>query len=264
MRVIFGADCHSLPKQRAAAQKESSLAQFVVLEHERSAHLALFWPMIEAAGHRIRVVRVDKEPLPAFDGIDALWILGGAMDVFEEDKHPWLIAEKAFIRQAIRDRRIPAFGICLGHQLMAEALGGACARGGAEIGVLDVAVTGASPFLAGLPDPFSVLVWHGVEVTQPPVNARVVAATPDCAVHAIEYGPTAFSVQSHPEVESATIREWAALPGAQAVLTDKLGPDGAEDLTAQVDARAPDLAANARVFFDNWCRCAGIPQGAPA
>ncbi|WP_425053059.1 type 1 glutamine amidotransferase [Psychromarinibacter sp. S121] len=240
------------------------MAHFVILQHEPTAHLALFAPMIADAGHRMTVVMLGQDELPPLDDVDALWILGGAMDVFQEDIHPWLIDEKRFIREAVRDRALPAFGICLGHQLMAEALGGSCALGGAEIGVLDVKVTAPSPFLTDLPPAFPVLIWHGVEVTSLPPGATCVAKSDDCAVHAIQYGPRAFSMQSHPEVGPDVVADWAAIPAAAIVLAEKLGPGGAERLTADVADRMPELERNARTLFDNWCRQVGIASEVPA
>lgn len=235
--------------------------QFLVLQHEDSTHLGLFAPLIAAAGHGVTAVRLHRgDPLPALDGFDALWVLGGPMDVFDEDQYPWLAPEKALIRQAVRDRDMPAFGICLGHQLMAEALGGACARSGAEIGLLEVTHTAPSPFLAGLPDPFSVLLWHGVEVTALPPGATRIAASPVCAVQAIQYGARAVSFQSHPEVEPPTLHDWAILPGAGPLLDKAMGPGGAALLHDRVQAALPRLTANAETLFRNWCRATGIPH----
>lgn len=240
------------------------MAHFVVLQHEPTAHLALFAPMIADAGHRMTVVLLGRDSLPPLDDVDALWILGGAMDVFEEDIHPWLIDEKRYIREAVQHRGLAAFGICLGHQLMAESLGGACAKGGAEIGVLGVTISAPSPFLADLPPTFPVLIWHGVEVTALPPGATCVATSEDCAVHAIQYGPRAFSMQSHPEVGPDVVADWAAIPAAAVVLADRLGPDGADRLTEDVARHFPDLQRNARTLFDNWCRQVGIPSEVPA
>jgi GMP synthase-like glutamine amidotransferase len=68
--------------------------------------------------------------------------MGGPMDVWEEDKHPWLAAEKALIREAVEGRGMPFLGLCLGHQLLACALGGECGKAKTpEIGVLPVQMT---------------------------------------------------------------------------------------------------------------------------
>lgn len=236
----------------------------LVLQHDRSEDLALFAPLFAAAGHTVTAVELDAgAPVPdTLDGVDALWIMGGPMDVFEEDKYPWLAPEKALIRAAVQISDLPVFGICLGHQLLADALGGDCAYGGAEVGVLPVTQTAPSPFLEGLGDPFEILLWHGVQVTQLPPGARAVATTGTCAIQAIQFGPKVFSLQGHPEVEPETIRAWASLPNAAEVLDSKLGPGGAARLESDLAARMPAMERNARTLFDNWCRAAGIPTGA--
>ena len=53
-----------------------------------------------------------------------LFVLGGSQDTWQEDQHPWLAAEKQAIREWVMDRAKPYFGVCLGHQLLATALGG--------------------------------------------------------------------------------------------------------------------------------------------
>ncbi|MEM8731567.1 MAG: type 1 glutamine amidotransferase [Pseudomonadota bacterium] len=234
--------------------------QFLVLQHDPRTHLAAFAPMISGAGHDVHVVHLDQgEALPDLEGVDALWVLGGPQNVFEEDQYPWLIAEKALIRDAVETRALPYFGICLGHQLLAEALGGACALGGREIGVVEVTPAPEAALFDGMPSPFPVAQWHGVEVTAAPPGAQVTAWSPGCAIQALRMGETAFSVQSHPEVLPGTISDWGEIPEAAAILDDALGAGGTARFESAVNQHAEIFAANARILFTNWCRAAGIP-----
>ena len=68
------------------------------------------------------------DQIPKLTHYDGLWVMGGSMNVWEEDKYPWLIDEKIAISQAVKDLKMPFLGICLGHQLLAEALGGKAER----------------------------------------------------------------------------------------------------------------------------------------
>ncbi|MCR8546412.1 type 1 glutamine amidotransferase [Salipiger sp. P9] len=240
---------------------------FLVLQHERIEHPASFRAMIEGAGHHWTPVHLNEgEALPALDGVDALWVLGGPMDVWQEDAHPWLKAEKAFIREAVVGRALPYLGLCLGHQLLACALGGDCGRGQAEVGILQVTQTAASPFLESVPDPLDVLQWHGAEVTAVPEGANVLARSPACAVQAMSWGPRAFSTQFHLEVEPDTVALWSAIPEYARSLEDTLGIGAVARLEAEAQAKMAGFTTAARQVFDNWCRECGIPSAeiAPA
>jgi GMP synthase-like glutamine amidotransferase len=242
--------------------------RFLVLQHARVEHPAGFRALIEDAGHSWHPVHLDEgEPVPGAEALaryDALWVMGGPMDVWEEEAHPWLVPEKALVHEAVTCG-MPFFGLCFGHQILAEAMGGRCAPGIPEVGVMNVALTEAGragPHLAGLPDPLTTLQWHGAEVAEAPPGARVLAASPACAVQAMAMGRTAFSAQFHLEVEPDTVDNWTAIP-AYADALARAHPDGADDLRAEVAARLPAFAKAAAGVWRNWCAACAIPA-APA
>jgi len=127
----------------------------LILQHTIGEHPASFIGHIAAADdspHIVHLYRGDAIPDPV--PFDALIVMGGPMDVWEEDAHPWLVPEKATIADWVRGGR-PYLGICLGHQLLVEVMGGACARMAVpEVGVTEVALTDAGrddPVLSRLP-----------------------------------------------------------------------------------------------------------------
>src|SRR3546814_6864991 len=104
--------------------------------------------------------------------------MGGPMDVWETDVHPWLAAEMAAIRDWVEAGR-PFLGICLGHQLLAAALGGTVDRMAApEVGIMPVELTEAGcrdPLFHGVDRVSACLQWHGTAVVTPPPGADLIA-----------------------------------------------------------------------------------------
>ena len=231
--------------------------KLLVLQHATVEHPGVFRRFLQEDGHEYDAVELQLgEPLPELEGYQGLWVMGGPMDVWQEQEHPWLKAEKEFIREAVEDRGIPFLGLCLGHQLLAEALGGSVGESvRPEIGVMDVQLTeeGASGvILDGLPERVPCLQWHSAEVKQMPAGAVCLATSPDCAVQAMKWGPRAFSAQFHIEVEEDTVANWAEIPEYCAALESALGEDATDRLSADVASRMRDFNAMAERLYINW------------
>ena len=233
----------------------------LVLQHERVEHPGSFRQLLAEDGHSWTAVHLDAgEPLPSIDGYDALWVMGGPMDVWEEEAYPWLRAEKAFIRDAVAGRGLPFFGLCLGHQLLAEALGGTVGPAETpEVGVMGVQLTeagGSGILFDGLPGRFDCLQWHGAEVKVMPAGGTCLATSPACVVQAMQWGPRAHSAQFHLEVEADTVDTWAAIPAYARALEQALGRDGAERLRADCAARMAKFEAMTERVYINWLQTA--------
>ena len=143
-----------------------------------------------------------QEPLPSTDQFDWLIVMGGPMSTGDEQQHPWLADEKECISQAITQGKI-VLGICLGAQLIAEALGASVyANPQKEIGWFPItfhAVAHQSPRFNFVPATLEVFHWHGDTFDMPP-GAIHLASSIACPNQAFSYQERVIGLQFHLEM----------------------------------------------------------------
>lgn len=143
-------------------------------------------------------------------GYGAVVVLGGPMNVYEEDKYPFLRQEDLFIKECL-NLKIPYFGFCLGAQLLAKAAGARVVSSPArEVGWYKVALTGrgaADPLFKDHPGSFPVFQWHSDMFNIP--QAGVLLATGSACPHqAFRIGENAYGLQFHIEITGQDIAAW--------------------------------------------------------
>lgn len=169
--------------------------------------------MLASAGHALDLRCMESgDALPdTMGGYEALVVLGGPMNAYEEDAYPHLRRVGALLVESLGSGR-PTLGFCLGAQLMAKALGAVVrANPVKEIGVYHVELMdpGArDPIFAGVPARAPVFQWHG-DTFDLPAGAVLLATSPACRHQAFRYGQRAYGFQFHWEVDEAMVDAWA-------------------------------------------------------
>ena len=192
---------------------------------------------------------VDRE-LPTSYEFDAVVVTGSRASVYEEE--PWIADARDWVAGAL-DRGLPALGICWGHQLLADVLGGTVEpMGEYELGYRTVRHTGDDVF-EGVPETFTVFTTHSDAVTDLPPDADRIAEN-EYGIQGFRHG-NVYGLQSHPEYDPRT---------AETVARGKdLPEERIESVCAGITESAYDEAKAAKRVFDNFCRLAGR-QAEPA
>ncbi|HEY3110410.1 MAG TPA: type 1 glutamine amidotransferase [Chloroflexota bacterium] len=218
----------------------------LVLQHEPLDGPGYLGDALAGRGAGLQVVRLDLgEPLPDPSGYDALLVLGGEMNVYQEAEHSWLVEENRAIQAALADEKA-LLGVCLGGQLLAKALGAPIHLGATpEIGLIRVSLTDtgrADRLFSGLAEGLEVVAWHQ-DTFAIPAGAVVLASSAGCANQAFRFGRRAYGLQFHPEVTPAMLAAW--LSAAEPL------PDG-PSFERAVTAKAEALQAQADRLIDNF------------
>jgi GMP synthase-like glutamine amidotransferase len=179
--------------------------------HGPSVRAEVFEDVILAEGHELEEWSVIDDPAPprAIEEYDAVLVLGGHMNVDQEERYPWLRGEDEVIRGLV-ERGVPFFGICLGGQLLAKATDARVARSPEpERGFTRMTLTDDAaddPIFGGLPRELDVFNLHGYAFETPP-NGVELARSRVCA-QAFRVGDAAWGVQFHPEVRVEQVERW--------------------------------------------------------
>jgi GMP synthase-like glutamine amidotransferase len=229
--------------------------RILVFQHVAVEHPGAFRQLWRENGDEWHTVELDAgEPIPALNDFDLLVAMGGPMDVWQEDLFPWLGPEKAAIRDWVQGLGRPFLGICLGHQLLAAALGGVVRlMDRQEIGFGEVTLTDAGrrdPLFTGFAAPVETFQWHGAEISRLPDGADVLAMNSSCAIQAFRYGQHAYGLQYHVEITALTVDEWSKIP-EYSVGLERTGAGAAARLSEMVAHRQASFAASAQRLNEN-------------
>jgi GMP synthase-like glutamine amidotransferase len=187
--------------------------RLLFLQHDPLDGPGALMEWAESRGHSIAFCLICQDvPLPPLESFDLMVSLGGPMGAYEESKHPWLRTEKEYLRQATRAGK-KILGLCLGCQLLADALGGKAFRHTCkEFGwqPIEILPQGAEWF--GTSGLFMAFQWHGDTYSLPP-GAIQLATNGACEQQAFLIGNQILGLQFHLEWTEQMARDALAEPG---------------------------------------------------
>jgi GMP synthase (glutamine-hydrolysing) len=225
----------------------------LVLQHSACEPPGVYEHELRERGVGFERVVAGEAPLPDWRAHAGIVVMGGAMGAYQEREHPWLAREKRLIAEAVA-AGVPCWGVCLGAQLLAAALGARVAPGPApEIGVLEVQLTpaaAADPVFAPAPRTFRSLQWHG-DTYELPAGATQLARSAAYEQQAFVLG-SAYGVQFHLEVDVALAELWAGIPDYAAELREHGGDGAPRRMVEEVRAAQPRTVPLARALFARW------------
>jgi GMP synthase-like glutamine amidotransferase len=226
----------------------------LALQHIACEPPAAFEDELRSRGLDLVRVELDEgDPLPDWREFAGTIVMGGPMGAYEEEAHPWLVEEKLAIGAAARAGH-PVWGVCLGAQLLAGALGAEVYPGAeAEVGLLPVELTPAAaddPVFGAAPPSFPTLQWHGDTFDLPP-GATLLASSPAYRSQAFVF-ERAYGLQFHLEVSPALAAEWGEVPAYSASLEAIRGPGALDRLLEEVNEHAEATVPLARALFGRW------------
>lgn len=177
----------------------------------------MFGKLLAGHGFKFRTWRVLDMDFPKSPKDADGWLITGSRHGAYEDL-PFIKPLEAFIRQ-VYDTQVPLVGVCFGHQIIAQALGGKVEKfaGGWSVGAQDYDFDG---------EKLTLNAWHQDQVTKRPDDAEVVATSPFCENAALVYGDRAFTVQAHPEFSDDFVGGLMEKRGRGVVPQEKLDAAG--------------------------------------
>ena len=215
----------------------------LILMHDREEDAGTITTYLEQHHveiHTVKLYEGTRLPNDVFD-FDTVISMGGPMNVYEEDKYPFLAEETEFLVRCF-EKGLPVLGICLGAQLMAKAAGARVIKAPQEeTGWYTVSLTEEGKkdsFFRGLPESFTVFQLHG-DTFEIPHGGTLLTTSSTCRNQAFRIS-NSLALQFHLEVQAAKLAIWL------------IGHNLREDVLKTYQEIREELDKNAWTLYDNF------------
>ena len=202
----------------------------IIFQHVSVEHPGVFRNFFKDDGIQLHTVELDRgESIPDLKNFDALWVMGGPMDVWEQDKYSWLAEEITAIRKAIDELKMPLWGFV------------------SDISYLLMLMAQKLALVTSLKSELCLLEKLNMESSQ---NFFVICRI--CAIQSLSYGDKVFSVQYHQEITEKTVSDWSKISEYKISLEKGLGENAIEKLQKDVLVNINNFNHAAELLYRNW------------
>ena len=234
--------------------------EVIVLQHIKIEDPGYIKDLMLADGIKLTTIELDEgEKIPEdLSKFDAMLCMGGPMDTYMENEHPWLIEEKKKIKKFVVDLKKPYLGFCLGCQLLGEVVGGKIVKSKpSEIGIMDINFSKEKNddiIFASFPKKIKSLQWHSYEVDGLAKNedVTILASSPITKYQIFRYQSHAYGIQFHIEIKDTTVKEWGCVPEYKQSLEDQLGKGALDKFDKAAMDNMSSMNNYSKILYSNF------------
>ncbi|GCE24912.1 GMP synthase [Dictyobacter alpinus] len=237
------------------------MQKVLLLQHTWDDPHGYLGNLLEIHGIDYDVVQIENTPLPDPTTYAAIIALGGSQHAYAEQEFPYLVQEKVWLRQLVA-QDIPYLGICLGAQMLADALGGLTRPHNlTEIGFFNVQLTPQGqqdPLFVGFTEGYEkVFHWHE-DTFDLPTEAVLLATSANTENQAFRYGRHFYGLQYHIEIDNDILNTWLYHPSMKESIIEVLGLPAYQAIEQARKEEFPIYQQHTKMLFENFLRICNL------